>query len=478
MIFERCLHLVGALLAVTLVRGLAVFLAAFAVMSLVKRLGSETRHVIWLGVITSFVLIPLAWLALPAVRIGAGILLEPAAPYRLAAAPALSRADYELLIQRAREQASLVPQLEVPLLRRVTLALVSTWSLGVVFLGVRMLLGRGRLRRLLAGSSRDARFQILADGLAGQLAVRRRIPVLLSPLCRIPFACGILRPRILLPQEAACWPSGRLHSALTHELAHIRRRDLTAQTVGYAVCVLFWFVPPLWLAYAAMLREAETCCDQQVINRGFRGPEYARDIVELARNCEGRILLPSISSVLRGKNGLKERVRKVLSLKPGGSAFGTRAVVRVLAICLVCAAPILALTAQARPLLLQRTDPLFGTWVNSAYEGNVCGVAAKSVFFADGSTFDYYKISDSKPFSAGNCAFESVWIDEEGNHWYRIGWVGDDFPRPLKEPRFKLHVLARVNAAGNWLDTIAGQYRYSENFKDVVCGVPLQYQRQ
>ena len=79
--FERWLHLAGALLAVTLVRGLAVFIAALAVTSLMRRLTSESRNVIWLGVILAFLLIPLVWLLFPGVQVGVRIPLEPAAAY-------------------------------------------------------------------------------------------------------------------------------------------------------------------------------------------------------------------------------------------------------------------------------------------------------------------------------------------------------------------------------------------------------------
>jgi hypothetical protein len=129
-------------------------------------------------------------------------------------------------------------------------------------------------------------------------------------------------------------------------------------------------------------------------------------------------------------------------------------------------------------LLLPPSDPLFGTWVNAAYEGNVRRVAAKALFFPDGRELEYFKVADAEPFSAGNFRFESVWIDAEGSHCYQMAWVGDDYPRPLKNPRFGLNVLARVNAAGSRLDLLAGQDRYPEDFKDIVCGVPTQYRRQ
>ena len=153
---------------------------------------------------------------------------------------------------------------------------------------------------------------------------------------------------------------------------------------------------------------------------------------------------------------------------------------RVLAVCLVFVVPVLALTAQARPLLLQPTDPLFGTWVNPGYEGNIVGVAAKSTFFADGSSFDYYKVADSEPSGVGSFRLESVWIDGEANHWYKMVWVGDSYPVPLKEPRFKAYALLKINPAGDLLEIIMGSTAYPKDLKDLSYqnSVPMQYRRQ
>jgi len=88
---------------------------------------------------------------------------------------------------------------------------------------------------------------------------------------------------IVLPADSEGWPDDRLSSVLAHEIAHVCRYDVLIQSAAYLVCALFWFAPPLWLAYAALLREAETCCDQRVVEMGVYAPEYARTIVELAR---------------------------------------------------------------------------------------------------------------------------------------------------------------------------------------------------
>ncbi len=455
---ELWLHLAGALLAVTLVRGMAVFLAALAVTGLVRRLSAETRHLIWLGVITGFLLIPLAWLLLPPIRIGAAIALGPAAPLRLAAAPVLSAGEYARLVGRAGASVELAARAPgaLSLSSAIGLALLCCWPAGVLALAGRLVVGKRRLLQLAAGARASHRLQAAADALARLLAQRRSVPVAISPLCRIPFVFGLLRPRIVLPQEAAQWPAGKLSSALTHELTHIRRHDPLAQTAGYAICVLFWFLPPLWVAYAAMLREAETCCDQQVINRGFRGPEYAHDIVELARNCEGRILLPSISSAIGSKSLLKERIRRVLCLKPGRRQFGARAAVRVLAICLACMVPILALAAQVRP----KVEPLYGTWVEEY--GTRKGSPQRVVIFADGREMDYTMMADEEPYFEYDQKIIGQWIDREGNSWYQIrylGWYHEFFAPNELAPADKGYSLQRIDASGTRLEGVQAESR-------------------
>jgi len=458
-IVERWLHLLGAVLAVTLVRGAAVFLVALAVTGLAKRLAGETRHLIWLGVIGSFLLIPLAWLLLPTIRIAAGIALEPSAPLRVAAAPVLCVGEYARLVERAGPPAATRQSTLTALspFGAIALSLVVVWLAGILVLAARLAIGKGELLGQAAQAGRNDRLQAAVDGLAGEMAVRGRIPVLLSPECRIPFAFGIIHPRILLPQEATKWPAGRLHSALTHELAHIRRRDLIVQTGSYIICVLFWFLPPLWLAYAAMLREAETCCDQQVINKGFPGPDYAQDIVELARCCEGRILLPSISSAVGRKNMLNERVKRVLSLKPGRRPFGTRGVVKVLAICLACVVPILALSAQARPA----QEPLYGTWINEDF-GTGKGGPQRCVIFPDGREWDYLMITDKEPHTESKLKIEKQWRDGEGNYWYTISWMGWYYGYPDKNDGTcgsKGYSLVKVNASGTTIESVQAESR-------------------
>jgi bla regulator protein blaR1 len=481
MIFARVLHLAGAALTVTLVRGLVVFLAALAVTSLWRKLSAESRHLVWLGVIAGFLLIPLAWLALPAVHIGVRIPILPAAANQLAAAPALSYAQYAQLVDGAATHASMAGQ-SVPLFPRGLLPILpAAWLAGVAAFLVPLAIGRRRLLRLAAQAQTDARLSSLARTMAGHWSIRRRITVLLSKGCAVPLTFGVRRPVILMPASATRWPTNRVVSALGHELAHVQRRDVLTQSVAYAVCILFWFAPPVWAAFAAALRESETCCDQQVIDRGIQGPIYARHIVEMARGCRGRILAPCTPGAIRRKSMLRNRVRRILSLKPGRPQQGIGRVMRVLAICLACATPVLVLSAQARPLLLHPTDPLFASWVNPSFDNAVIEVTARMVLSADGSEKDYRKVADSEPFSTGTFALEAVWIDEEGNRWYKMLWAGDYYPLRTEKPRYSWRYLVRVNAAGDKLDITPGtETVYPRDLDDSQprFGARKQYRRQ
>ena len=156
MILERLFHLSSAVLAVTLLRGLAVLAAGFAVTALARNLSSEIRHMIWLGVIGSFILIPLTWLLLPPLRIGAWIPVEPASAFRLAAAPVLSRSEYVLLVDKAMEYTALA-QTHRPLPYSLTsLGLLTAWLSGILILLIRLFVGINRLKRLASTAYRDA----------------------------------------------------------------------------------------------------------------------------------------------------------------------------------------------------------------------------------------------------------------------------------------------------------------------------------
>ena len=98
---------------------------------------------------------------------------------------------------------------------------------------------------------------------------------------KMPFACGLLRPTIVLPAECDSWTLDRRRAVLLHELAHVRRKDLVGHTVGRFACALYWFHPLVWTAAKRLRSESERACDDLALNCGARASDYAEHLLDI-----------------------------------------------------------------------------------------------------------------------------------------------------------------------------------------------------
>jgi TonB family protein len=98
--------------------------------------------------------------------------------------------------------------------------------------------------------------------------------------------------------------------ALRHETAHIERRDWIWQTFASLVTAVFWFQPLIWIARAAMRREAEQAVDDRVLQSGVDAREYASQLVCMARTVLQPAPAMSIAMVRTAE--LEHRVRAIL----------------------------------------------------------------------------------------------------------------------------------------------------------------------
>jgi biopolymer transport protein ExbD len=129
----------------------------------------------------------------------------------------------------------------------------------------------------------EADWALLLQEARDRLRLHRPVRLLQSSENPMPLTWGWLRPVILLPAEAANWPTERRRVVLLHELAHAKRWDCLTQAVARTVCALYWINPLVWLAARRMCIERERACDDLVLNSGCRPSEYATHLVDIAR---------------------------------------------------------------------------------------------------------------------------------------------------------------------------------------------------
>ena len=125
-----------------------------------------------------------------------------------------------------------------------------------------------------------------------------------------PFILGIVRPRIYLPVTIQ---ERDIPHVLSHERAHLRRRDHWWKPLGYLILTLHWFNPGVWLAYWLLCRDIELACDEKVIRE--LGRQRQADYSQALLNCS--IHRRSIAScpLAFGEVGVKQRVRNILNYK-------------------------------------------------------------------------------------------------------------------------------------------------------------------
>ena len=159
---------------------------------------------------------------------------------------------------------------------------------------------------------------MLLYALVSYLRLRRRVSVSLCVreniyLCDAissPFILGVVKPRIYLPSGL---DEVQQQNVLSHERAHLTRRDHWWKPLGFALLAVYWFNPVLWLAYTLLCRDIELACDERVIRTMDESAVKTYSTVLLACSMPRKAVITC--PLAFGEVGVKERVRNALHYK-------------------------------------------------------------------------------------------------------------------------------------------------------------------
>ena len=159
---------------------------------------------------------------------------------------------------------------------------------------------------------------MLLYALVSYLRLRRRVSVSLPVqdhiyLCDAissPFILGVVKPHIYLPSGL---DEVQRQNVLSHERAHLTRRDHWWKPLGFALLAVYWFNPVLWLAYTLLCRDIELACDERVIRTMDESAVKTYSTVLLACSMPRKAVITC--PLAFGEVGVKERVRNALRYK-------------------------------------------------------------------------------------------------------------------------------------------------------------------
>ena len=125
-----------------------------------------------------------------------------------------------------------------------------------------------------------------------------------------PFILGIVHPRIYLPSAL---DEAQRGSVLSHERAHLARRDHWWKPLGFALLAVYWFNPLLWLAYTLLCRDIELACDERALCGMDAGQIKDYSSALLACSVPRRMI--AVCPLAFGEVGVGARVKNALRYK-------------------------------------------------------------------------------------------------------------------------------------------------------------------
>jgi beta-lactamase regulating signal transducer with metallopeptidase domain len=425
------LHLLS-LLFITTLKGAFVFVIVYLILQTLKNFSPGYKHLLWFFVICGFILIPVISMLAPVFQFNVLRLhKERGELYRIFTSLLWPQINHSEAIHGVAKSDSAISS---EIIKTITPGLSwSSWALilwvaGIVSSSLRIIIGRIVLISLSkeTHSNVGQRYLHILKTFQKELGITQKVVLLKSTKCNVPFTCNVCKPIIVFPSDIDDWPADRFRVVLTHELAHIRRKDNLTQFIARIICSIFWFMPFVWIAYSNLYFEQEKAADSFVVNTEVKPVDYAEHLLGFARYTRNNNMLAGLFLSRGRKKILEKRIVNVLSFERNNAlsrGLKTRTKDFIL-IALLISAFIALLGSCATTKKAISTEDLLnalsGTWVNAEYEyKGDSGPHQKIVIYPDGKYEFYGLVSHDTPGGKGTFSIMDRWTDSKGTIWYR-----------------------------------------------------------
>lgn len=301
---------------------------------LLRRRSAAARHLVWTAAFGALLAMPALTTLPPVLRL----------PAKTSGAMAVFQVFSNSLGATPSGHFTAVPAAE----RQSAAAAIDLrrWAAAVCSAGtslalLQMLLACAAVWRLRRGA---ARFD--DGGAAAEMGVDGRVDVLLSSQAGMPMTFGVLRPTVLLPASAVEWSPERLRVVLLHELAHVRRGDVSTHLMARTALALYWWNPLAWFAWREFLKERERATDDLVLHAGERASEYASHLLEVARTLQPAPATAWAAIAMARRSQLEGRLIAILDSGLDRKPSGPRAAMAAVLVAIAVVAPFAAVQAQ------------------------------------------------------------------------------------------------------------------------------------
>lgn len=146
-----------------------------------------------------------------------------------------------------------------------------------------------------------------------------------------PFVFGIIRPKIYLPGGME---EKQREYVILHEKNHIRRFDHIIKLISFAVLMLHWYNPLVWLGYSLMIRDMEMSCDERALKKLDENDKKAYGLTLVSVGSSKK--LAATAPLSFGENVVEERIVNILKFKNSKIVIIILCIIACIAVAAVC----------------------------------------------------------------------------------------------------------------------------------------------
>lgn len=195
-----------------------------------------------------------------------------------------------------------------------SLLLIGLWVSGAVVGVTRLVWGIFRINSIVkkASANQSKEIEISAVEVAAEMGLTKLPNLLESSDIGGPAVVGYRDARVLLPENLADkLDSNELQAVLTHEFAHVRRRDTWTLLAQSIIRSVYWPILPIHLLCESLTRAREEICDNYVL-RQMSAKQYGRTLLKLGEQALGARAVGSSVGILNWSGKLENRIAGLL----------------------------------------------------------------------------------------------------------------------------------------------------------------------
>lgn len=196
-----------------------------------------------------------------------------------------------------------------------------------------------RFHRLLKANSHvdDELTSGLSIEVAGQLGVRNAPKIIVTTANIAPFVWWMAGCSVIVVSSDAIQKLAAtdLRLVITHEMAHIRRRDHWFRWLEWITLICLWWNPVMWWTRRQLRISEEMSCDQLVLEAApLAVNQYANALLNMAELLVRPAIRPPVmASAINSGGGLEKRLKMIMTEKPQTVPVTLRRAIVAFAVC-------------------------------------------------------------------------------------------------------------------------------------------------